>query len=196
MNGAKEITSSKDTEKRLELMLMIPSGLMITGCISIAMSIVLDIFDMEVVGYFLMGISVLISFLILLGNKMLIDKNAQSDMSRGNTSNIFWRLMDFLKLRVPAFLLFGQFISIGTILIIIRDWIISNEHPAIYVKIKRFINLGLFIQFIIFKTYYSTSLKETQSFNFNSAAFSIISLITFSLILYLYVIVKFLTVDG
>ena len=79
----------------------------------------------------------------------------------------------------------------------LKDWIKRAEIlPNIYTRTKRFINLGLFVQFIIYQIHYVKSIKDNSLATFNTAGFAIISLITFSLIMYLYVVAKLFTVDG
>lgn len=183
------------TSQNLAVILRAPKGLLFTGVLLLILSNVFDIFEMEISGYFILSASIMFTFLILLANKLFISREAQKPKNSGLSSK-FWIFINYMKLRLPAFMLFGQFVSMGVILSIIKDWVINNENPPIYSKIKRFINLGLLIQFVIFQMYYSKELKNKESYNFNTAAFGIVSLITFSLIMYLYVIVKFLTVDG
>tara|TARA_Y100000389_G_C17295670_1_gene430378 strand:- start:91 stop:687 length:597 start_codon:yes stop_codon:yes gene_type:complete len=194
------IVDSKKTEKDIDTFLRIPQGITITGFIVILISLIFNIFDMEIAGYYMISFSIFISFIVLLGYKLFISEKAQkqNDLEKPKTifSKIFQALIIF-KNRLPAVLLFGQFLSLSVILTMLKDWITrTKEFPNIYTRTKRFINLGLFVQFIIYQLKYVKSIKDNSLDTFNTAGFAIISLITFSLIMYLYVIAKLFIVDG
>jgi len=191
-----KIVSDKSTLKNLELFLKIPTGLEFTGVILIILSGIFGIYDMEVSGYFLIAFAILLSYIVLITYKLFITSKGQKDANDGNVMNIVWSVINIIKMRIPAILLFIQFISIGILLLTIKDWVQKNESPAIFNRVKRFVNLGLLVQFIIYQIYYVKELKETNPISFNTCAFMIISLITLSLIGYLYVIIEYLTVDG
>tara|TARA_B100000674_G_scaffold495088_2_gene521396 strand:+ start:200 stop:814 length:615 start_codon:yes stop_codon:yes gene_type:complete len=194
------IVNPNNTLKNLDFFLKIPQGISITAFIVILGSIIFNILDMEIVGHFMLAFSIFLSFMVLLSYKMFINKEARKNNDLSNPSNIFSKIIKLLiifKNRLPAVLIFSQFISIGVILTMIKDWLTSNPViPSVYTRTKRFINLGLFVQIIIYFVHYSKSLKDNSLGSFNTAAFAIISLITFSLILYLYVIAMLFTVDG
>ena len=194
------IVDSKKTEKDIDTFLRIPQGITITGFIVILISLIFNIFDMEIAGYYMISFSIFISFIVLLGYKLFISEKAQKQNDLENPKTIFSKIfqaLNIFKNRLPAVLLFTQFISLSVILTMLKDWIKrTKQMPNIYLRTKRFINLGLFVQFIIYQMNYVKSIKDNTLSSFNTAAFAIISLITFSLIIYLYVIAKLFTVDG
>ena len=155
---------------------------------------------MEIAGYYMLSFSIFISFVVLLGYKLFISEKAQKQNDLENPGTIFSKIIQafiIFKDRLPAVLLFGQFLSLSIILTMLKDWIKRAEIlPNIYTRTKRFINLGLFVQFIIYQIHYVKSIKDNSLATFNTAGFAIISLITFSLIMYLYVVAKLFTVDG
>jgi len=194
------IVDSKKTEKDIDTFLRIPQGITITGFIVILISLIFNIFDMEIAGYYMISFSIFISFIVLLGYKLFISEKAQKQNDLEKPKTIFSKIfqaLNIFKNRLPAVLLFTQFISLSVILTMLKDWITrTKQMPNIYLRTKRFINLGLFVQFIIYQMNYVKSIKDNTLSSFNTAAFAIISLITFSLIMYLYVIAKLFTVDG
>ena len=195
-----EIVSSRKTTEDVDFFLKIPSGISLTGFVSICLSLVFDIFDMEIIGYFIVGFAIMLSFLILLTYKLFVDKNSQKTNDLENPSSIFSKIMKgfiIFKNRLPALLLFAQFISAGVVYSMIKDWVTSvSTPPPVYSKTRRWVTLGLFIQYVIYQLHYVKSLKDNSLSTFNTAGFAIISLGTFAMILYLYVIVKLFTVDG
>ena len=200
MSTTVKIIETKRTEKDIDTFLKIPNGIGITGFIVILISIVFNIFDMEIAGYYMISFSIFISFIVLLGYKLFISEKAQKQNDLENPKTLFTKIFQsfiIFKNRLPAVLLFGQFLSLSVILTMLKDWITrTKEFPNIYKRTKRFINLGLFVQFIIYQLKYVKSIKDNSLDTFNTAGFAIISLITFSLIMYLYVIAKLFIVDG
>tara|TARA_A100001011_G_scaffold79743_1_gene82584 strand:- start:212 stop:820 length:609 start_codon:yes stop_codon:yes gene_type:complete len=195
---AKARTSAayKMSEQNLELFLKIPRGLDFTGALLIVLAQVFDVYDLEVSGYFLISFAILIVFVVLMMYKTTSSPEAHSQHNKGDFKSIAWNGLTMFLQQLPAVTLFAQFISIGIIMLEIKNWVLNNEAPAIYNKIKRFIILGLIVQYILYQLFYVKKLKDNSPYNFNTCAFLIISLITISLIAYLKVIVKFLTVDG
>ena len=200
MSTTVKIIETKRTEKDIDTFLKIPNGIGITGFIVILISIVFNIFDMEIAGYYMISFSIFISFIVLLGYKLFISEKAQKQNDLENPKTLFTKIFQsfiIFKNRLPAVLLCGQFLSLSVILTMLKDWITrTKEFPNIYKRTKRFINLGLFVQFIIYQLKYVKSIKDNSLDTFNTAGFAIISLITFSLIMYLYVIAKLFIVDG
>ena len=200
MSTTVKIIETKRTEKDIDTFLKIPNGIGITGFIVILISIVFNIFDMEIAGYYMISFFIFISFIVLLGYKLFISEKAQKQNDLENPKTLFTKIFQsfiIFKNRLPAVLLFGQFLSLSVILTMLKDWITrTKEFPNIYKRTKRFINLGLFVQFIIYQLKYVKSIKDNSLDTFNTAGFAIISLITFSLIMYLYVIAKLFIVDG
>jgi hypothetical protein len=195
-----EIVSSKKTLNDIDFFLKIPRGISLTGFISICISFIFEIFDMEIIGYFIISFGILLSFLILLTYKLFVDKNSQKTNNLESPSSIFSKVMQgfiIFKNRIPALLLFSQFIGAGIVYSMIKDWVLSvKTPPPIYSKTRRWVTLGLIIQYIIYQIHYVKSIKDNTLSTFNTAGFAIISLGTFSMIMYLYVIVKLFTVDG
>lgn len=195
-----EIVSSKKTLNDIDFFLKIPRGISLTGFISICFSFIFEIMDMEIIGYFIISFAIFLSFLILLTYKLFVDKKSQKTNNLESPSSIFSKLMQLFiifKNRLPALLLFAQFISAGVVYSMIKDWVSSvTTAPPIYTKTRRWVTLGLIIQYIIYQMYYVKSIKDNSLSTFNTAGFAIISLGTFAMIMYLYVIVKLFTVDG
>ena len=200
VNNENEIVSSKKTLNDIDFFLKIPRGISLTGFISICLSLIFNIFDMEIIGYFIIAFAILLSFLILLTYKLFVDKNSQKTNDLASPTNFFSKIMQcfiIFKNRLPALLLFAQFIGAGVVYSMIKDWVTRvSTPPTVYSKTRRWVTLGLFIQYIIYQLYYVKSIKDNSLATFNTAGFAIISLGTFAMILYLYVIVKLFTVDG
>ena len=84
-----KIVDSKKTERDIDTFLRIPHGISITGFIVILLSLVFNIFDMEIAGYYMLSFSIFISFVVLLGYKLFISEKAQKQNDLENPGTIF-----------------------------------------------------------------------------------------------------------
>ena len=190
-------SSIKSIVKNLELILMPLNALAFVGVILLAISGPLNVIDLEIWGYILIGISAIACFFVSIGFRGVLSRRAQKENNKGLVS-LIPRLLGLLLDRLPALLLSAQFFYLAWNVNNAKDWIgkTVNSRPAIYDKIKKFINLGLFIQLIIYFKYYTVSLRSIGGPSFNTGAFAIISLITCSLIVYLNIIMNYFVIDG
>ena len=186
-----KLVSEAKIIKDIDFFLKIPIGLTITGFISILVSFIFDAYDAETIGYFVISAAILISFIVIATYKLFIREKAPSGFM-----GLLMTSISVVSTNLPALLMSSQFFLIGWILTDIKSWLENNNPPPIFSRIKNFVNLGLIVQFIIYQMYYVASIKDSKAPAFNTAAFAILSVITLSLIGYLYVIVKFFTVDG
>lgn len=188
-----KLVSEESVIKDIDFFLKIPVGLTFVGFISILVSFMFNAYDAEAIGYFIITAAIIVSFIVIATYKLFIRKKAPSLFSPMAMITVFFNI--FLT-NLPALLMASQFFLLGWILTDIKSWMSNNNPPPIFSRIKNFVNLGLLIQFIIYQMYYVKSIKDTKAPTFNTAAFAILSIITGSLIGYMYVIVKFFTVDG
>jgi hypothetical protein len=187
-----QIVNPGSVIKDIDFFLKIPVGLTVVGFISILISFMFNAPDAEAIGYFIIAAAIIVSFIVIATYKIFIRENKQISSPMA----MITLFLNIFLTNLPALLMASQFFLIGWILTDIRSWMKKNNPPPIFSKIKNFVNLGLLVQFIVYQMYYVKSIKDTKVPAFNTAAFAILSIITGSLICYMYVIVKFFTVDG
>lgn len=178
--------------KNLELILMPVNAATVIGVILLCISGPLKVVDLEIWGYYLMAFSILLSFLILIGWKGILNKKSeQSTGMMGNILSIFGLVVE----RLPALLLFGQLVYLAVNTNTTKE-MFKGDLPELISSTKWFISLFLFVQLLIYFKFYTVSLKNTESPSFNSAMFAIISLCNVFLMIKLNMYIEYLRIDG
>ena len=196
LNMEKNESSRTNTSmiKNLELILMPINAATVIGIILLCVSGPLKIADLEIWGYYLMAFSILLSFLILIGWRGVLNVK-KNEEEKGILSNIV-SILGLVIERLPALLLFGQLLWLGMNTNEMIKSFGNGEPPAIVSDIKYYIFLLLFLQLGIYFKYYTASLKSFAPPDFNTATFAIISLSTVFLIVKLNMIIEHFKVDG
>jgi hypothetical protein len=162
------------------------------GLILFLLSGPLNTLDLEIWGYFLMAFSILLSFFVLVGYRAILDDK----VVKVGIMNKLLHIFSITITRLPALLLFAQMFYLGWSMNSKKDVLNLKYIPKIILKIRKYITIGIFTQLILYFSYYVSDIKSVEKPKFNTAAFAIISLITFSLIGYLDIIIKYFIVDG
>jgi len=180
--------------KNLELVMIPINATTGVGLLLFMLAGPLNVFELEIWGYFLMAFSILLSFFVLIGYRAFLSKD-----SRTKQTGILGKITNILSItitRLPALLLFAQMFYLGWTMSSKKEILNLKHVPKIITKIRNYTTIGIFTQLILYFVYYVGDMKSIEPPKFNTAAFAIISLITGSLILYLDIIIKYFIVDG
>ena len=180
--------------KNLELVMIPINATTGVGLLLFMLAGPLNVFDLEIWGYFLMAFSILLSFFVLIGYRAFLSKDARTKQTGflGKLKNI----VSITISRLPALSLFFQMFYLGWTMSSKKEVLNLKHVPKIISKIRNYITIGIFTQLILYFVYYVGDMKSNEAPKFNTAAFCIISLITASLIIYLDIIIKYFIVDG
>tara|TARA_Y100001968_G_C19404490_1_gene742875 strand:+ start:550 stop:1164 length:615 start_codon:yes stop_codon:yes gene_type:complete len=195
-NLQKEEETNKDSLKILRYLELVMIPIECTtgvGLILFLLSGPLNVFDMEIWGYFLMAFSILLSFFVLIGYRGFLSKEARK--SSGVLNN-FLNILSITITRLPALLLFAQLFYLGWTMNEKKQFLNIEPVPKIVTRIRNYITIGIFTQLILYFVYYVGDMKSIAPPKFNTASFAIISLLTSSLIVYLDIILNYFIVDG